>query len=171
MINTQNHKKGQIHISETIAVLFIFFILVVFGILFYYKYQQSAIMEERQQLLADRAIKTTLKVISLPELLCTKGNAEPLENCIDMMKLRELNETFYNHLTDYYFSVFSYAKIKVVQLYPLPGESWVLYDKKKPLNESQDYENTFFVVTLRDEANGVDNTQYGFGYVEVGVYS
>src|SRR3989338_7505573 len=30
-------KRGQIHLSETIAVLFIFFVLIVFGIIFYYQ--------------------------------------------------------------------------------------------------------------------------------------
>ncbi|MBI4983360.1 hypothetical protein HZC32_01845 [Candidatus Woesearchaeota archaeon] len=129
-------RKAQLHISETIAVLFIFFILIIFGIVFYYKYQQVALKEEHQKLLADRAIVTTLKVLYSPELKCTKQKAVPEEYCIDMMKLRQANDTFYKHTNDYYFDLFSYAKIKVVEIYPNP-RNWTLYDKKL-LNKSTD---------------------------------
>lgn len=169
-------KQGQIRMTETIAVLFIFFILILFGIIFYYKYQQVAIKEKQEELLAARAMDTTLKVLFLPELVCSKGEAEPEDNCFDMMKLRHANKTFQEYLNKYYFNIFSYSRIIVNQTYPEPGFEIVLYDKPKPPLEdgSQGWtkkEPTYFVVTLKDEIKGKVQPHYGFGYVVVEVYS
>ncbi len=160
-------RRGQLHMTETIAVLFIFSVLVLFGIIFYYKYQQISLKEQQQQLLAAKAMDTTLKVLFLPELLCSRADAEPEDNCVDMLKLRSVNETFAAYLTQYYFELFSYAKISVMELYPEQQE-FVLYDKQKP-GFSQ-IEPTYFVVALRDEVAGGVQPSYGFGYLKVEVY-
>jgi len=162
------NKSAQIRMTETIAVLFIFFVLIAFGLIFYYQYQKVSFKEKQAELFANRAMDTTLKTLFLPELACSKGEAEPEANCFDLMKLRYANQTIKDHLADYYFDLFSYAKISVNQTYP-NSELWVIYDKKpNQLNQSNsNYEPTFFVVTLKDEIDG----SYGFGFIEVGVYS
>ncbi len=157
-------RKGQIHLSETIAVLFIFFVLIVFGIIFYYKYQQVAIKEQAEELAGARAMDTTLRVLFLPELYCSKGDAEPEDNCIDLLKLKGANETMQKHTQDYYFDLFSYSTITITQLYPAPMV-FIVYDKPKP--EYTKKESTYFVVSLRDDAAG----SYGYGHVKVEVYS
>jgi len=170
-------KNGQVRMTETIAILFIFFVLILFGIIFYYKYQQVSFKEKQEELLAARAMDTTLKVLFLPELMCSRGDAEPEDNCFDLAKLRGVNEIFQEYLNKYYFNIFSYAKITVQEVYP-GDRVWVLYDKekKKMLDDGnlvKDWEKkepTFFVVTLKDEIN-VGEPTYGFGYVMVEVYS
>ncbi|MBI4980009.1 hypothetical protein HZC30_00460 [Candidatus Woesearchaeota archaeon] len=166
-------KKAQMHITETIGVLFIFFILVAFGLIFYYKYTEQAIEQEHYQQIDDRAVKLALEVFTLPELACTRGDAELEDYCVDMAKVRHLNETFDIHVKDYYFKLFGYAKIRVVQLYPPDGQNYTLYDKKMPLNETStpDLGVTWFVVALKDEVTDMEKTPYSFGYIEVGVYS
>lgn len=172
----KDNRKGQLHITETVAVLFIFFILIMFGIIFYYKYQQVSLKEKSEELLQSRAVDVTLKTLFLPELLCTRGEAEPEDNCIDMLKLAHANNTMARHLTDYYFNLFSYARIYVTEIYPqnnppdecLPGSCWILYDKQKP--DVTKEEATHFIVTLRDDKAGPE-PQYRFGYVSVVVYS
>ncbi len=154
--------------TETIAVMFIFFVLIMFAMIFYYKYQQVAFKEKQEELLGARAMDKTLKALFLPELLCTKGEAESEDNCFDLMKLRHANETFTKYLTNYYFSVFSYARISVLQLYPEQKE-FLLYDKPKP--DAVSGEKTYFVVILKDEIVGNSLPQYNFGYVMVEVYS
>jgi hypothetical protein len=161
------NRKGQLHMTETIAVMFIFFVLIMFAMIFYYKYQQIAFKEKQDELLAARAMDKTLKALFLPELLCTKGDAEAEDNCFDLMKLRHANETFVKYLTNYYFNVFSYARISVEQLYPEKKE-FVLYDKLKP--DATGAEKTYFVVILKDEVRGEGLPQYNFGYVMVEVY-
>lgn len=157
--------------TETIGVLFIFFILVAFGLIFYYKYTDQAMKEEHRQAVADRAVKLALEVFTLPELACTRGDAELEDYCVDLAKVRHLNQTFNDHMADYYFKLFGYAKIKVAELYPPDGQNYTLYDKKRPANETADYEASYFVIALKDEFTNSERTLYRFGYVEVGVYS
>ncbi|MEK6938071.1 MAG: hypothetical protein AABX04_03425 [Nanoarchaeota archaeon] len=168
------HRKGQIHISETIAVLFIFFVLVAFGMIFYFKYAQYSLKQEQDQLAVAIAIRTTSKTLFLPELACTKQESEAEDDCIDMMKLRQVNATFSRHLQEYYYNIFGYAKIKVVQVYPKPEESWIIYDLPRPANyTSRGLDNplTYFIVTLRDETVEGEKIHYGYGLIEVVVYN
>ena len=162
-------KKGQIHLTETVAVLFIFFVLVIFSIIFYSKYQQVSFKEKSEELVASRAMDTTLRILFLPELICSRGDAEAEDNCIDLMKLRYANETMQDHAQDYYFDMLSYATITITQLSP-EEKTFVLYDKPKPNYKKR--EPTYFVVSLRDNTVGSDTLgSYGFGYVKVEVYS
>lgn len=161
-------RKGQIKISETIAVLFIFFVLILFGIIFYYKYQQAAFFEKEEELLGAKAIEITLKTLFLPELICSKGAAEPEDNCFDVLKLDSVDKTFKKYADDYYFDLFSYATISVKEVYP-GDASWLLYDKP-PLKITRK-EPTFFVISLRDDLSDETKAQYRLGYVEVIAYS
>lgn len=171
------NRKGQMQMTETIAVLFIFFVLIIFGIIFYFRYQQGAVKDKQEELLAARAMDTTLKTLFLPELMCTKREAEPEDNCIDMLKLRQVNYTFKKYINDYYFGIFSYARVRVVDL--VDKQEWIIYDKEKTkvldngtmVNDWEKLEKTYFVVTLRDEIKGQGEARYDFGYIEVGVYS
>ncbi len=161
-------RKGQMQITETIAILFIFFILLLFGIIFYFRYQQSAFQQKQEELLGARAMEATLKALFMPELICSRGEAEPEDNCFDVLKLYPAKVTLQHHLDDYYFEIFSYATITVHEIYPGKRE-WVLYHKPKP--DFTRKEPTFFVVTLKEELAGAAQERYGFGYIAVEVYS
>jgi len=167
------NKKAQAKMTETIAVLFIFFVLIAFGIIFYYQYAQSSARTYQLELLAEKSVDLTTKMLFLPELQCSKGEAESEDFCFDVIKLRALKKTFDNHLEDYYYDIFSYATITIHKTYPKPGESWVIYDFPKPkTGEKIDRESTQFVIALRDEAKGgTGEPAYSFGYVNVEVYS
>jgi hypothetical protein len=187
-------KYGQAKMTETIAVLFIFFVLLMMGIVFYYKYQQVSFKEEEQKLLANRAMESTLTALFLPELQCTRGDAEAEDNCIDKLKLENFNDVVRSHLNDYYFSMFSFAKITVFEVYPREElvdedgeiiviekldeefikEKWTIYEKeliaddesKKPVRAP-----TYFIVALRDQIASSGESVYSYGYVKVEVYS
>lgn len=165
-------KKAQIRLTETVAILFIFFVLIVFGIIFYYKFHQISVKEKEGELLEARALDTTLKVLFLPELACSEGGAEPEGHCFDLMKARYANETFQENMAKYYLQVFSFARISIHQTYPERKE-YLLYDKPKILAGGQmaDQKSTFFVVTLRDNVLGEGTPFYSFGYLNVTVYS
>ena len=159
-------KRAQIRMTETIAVLFIFFILLGFGIIFYAQYQQAAFKEKRAELIANKAMDISAISLFLPELICSDGFQEVEQNCIDMMKLRNVEQTIAEHTVDYYFDIFSFAKIQVIKTYPEEEETFPIYERQ-PTEEGFNYEPTYFVVALRDDK--VDS--YYFGYLEVGVYS
>src|SRR3989344_9045205 len=116
LLNSWN-KTAQIHLSETVAVIFIFFVLILFGAIFYYNFQEASFKEKQQELLAARAIDTTTKMLFLPEISCTKGEREPEPNCFDMMKVRYAAELF-KSFNQTYFERFSYSRITLSQTYP-----------------------------------------------------
>ena len=123
-------KKGQIRMSETVAVLFIFFVLVLFGLIFYFKYSKISIQEQHEEMLGKRAMEVTLISLFLPELICSRGEAEAEDNCFDLMKLRQANKTFKDNFGDYYYNLFPYSRIQIGEIYP-GNRSWVIYDKPK----------------------------------------
>ncbi len=158
-------KKAQLHITETVAVIFIFFVLITFGSIFYYNFQQAGFKEKQQELLAARAIDTTTKTLFLPEVSCTKRESEPEPNCFDMMKVRHISSFFKSH-NQSYFELFSYSKITINQTYPEPFQV-VIYDQQP--QQWQQKQPTYFVVALKDEQKGP--AYYGYGQVTVEVYS
>ncbi len=174
--------------TETIAVLFIFFVLVAFGLIFYFKWHEGAIKEEQTQARASRAMDTTLRVLFLPELMCTRGDAVPEDNCVDMMKVRSLigqdiptippnpapildpSQSYFMRNQQYYYDVFGVAKVVLHNLDN--SENIVLYDKSLSPDPTKQiiYEPTYFIVALRDIDDSTHQSKYGFGYLEVGVY-
>ena len=177
-------RRGQIRLTETVSVLFIFFILVGLSILFYAKYQQVQAKHVEEEQLQARAVETTLKALFLPELQCSKGEAEPEDNCVDLQKVRalmanEYSPGYFGLDPTHYFDLFSWARITLHQVSPQdciqgPGVAgcsteWVLYGKlPAPLRNT---ESTFFVVTLRDATAGIHQPAYGYGYLQVEVFS
>lgn len=185
-----DNKKAQSRMMETIGVLFIFFILIVFALIFYYNYQEVSLQERHRELVASRAMDTTLISLFLPELQCSRGNSEAEDNCIDLMKLRSLNQTFKRYSNEYYFNMFGYSHIYVQMVHP-GNKSWTIYQREKLSIDSEGNtsiawsikEPTYFVVTLRDEVHGAPEMDitgsvpleergvYSFGYLVVEVYS
>ena len=172
-------KQGQIHISETIAVLFIFFVLIVFGLIFYSNYQKVALKEKSEELLTARAMDTTLKALYLPELVCTRRESELQINCMDIMKLNSAKEVMLNDPDDYYEQIFGYASITIYRVYPLNEDGtkkeWNIYNNPKIIMvngepvRSRRTEPTRFVIALRNySSDGIE--KYSFGYVLVEVY-
>jgi len=160
-------KKAQIKMTETIAVIFIFFVLILFGIIFYYQYQKVSISERNEQFLVERAMRTTLKVLFMPELVCTDGDRIE-QNCFDLQKLEAAGSVINQNIKDYYFNLFSYSDITVYQFdASAPGGiiEHKIYSRPKP--EFTKKEPTYFILTLKDEITGYSD----FGYLEVMVYS
>ena len=137
-----NSRKGQVRITETISVLLIFFMIIVFAMIFYGNYQKTVLEENEQEAFAEKAIRITTKLLSLPELACTKGDSDYESFCFDMLKLRHANKLFKENLADYYYDLFSYSRVTVYQTYPFidhdnPSNQldvsdngpWVLYEK------------------------------------------
>lgn len=111
---------------EIVAVLFIFFVLLLLGIVFYYQYQKGAIKEEREEILAEEVVDLSLRASFLPELVCSEGGYVK-GNCIDLEKL-EITMGVIKENLDYYFDIFKRSKIIIEEIEP--GErNWILYDQ------------------------------------------
>lgn len=175
------YTKAQMQMMESLVAMFIFFILVVFGIIFFFKYQQISLQEQQTEMLAQQAIDLSLTALFLPELYCSNGESEAVDNCMDIQKLDTISKFFDNHKNDYYFDLFGYSGIYVYQIYP-EERNWTVYEQVKTVTLENgdkvpaDKEPTFFVITLRNNL-GVDslgNTvhgEFGYGYIHVEAYS
>ena len=120
-------KKSQIQIGETVAVLFVFFLLVVIGFIFYVGVIKDSIVSEKDELSQLKSIEIAQKVLYLPELQCSEGVVKEKENCIDTLKL-EAAEQIIQKNELYYFDVFEFGNIYVKEIYPETNE-WKIYSK------------------------------------------
>ena len=105
--------KAQIKMTETIGILVVFFILVLFGVIFYAQYQKSAIREQQDAAVVKRAVATSLKVFYLPETRCTKAFDVAFTACVDVHKAeifkQKLDENTENY--NFYANIFGKSHI------------------------------------------------------------
>lgn len=108
-------KKAQMQITETIMVLFVFFILLAIMLFFYYQYSIQNIKNIGEEVTEEKASILLYSVTSTPELRCSSLTEE--EDCIDTTKLLAFKALVKNN-EDHYSAIFGYATITVEQLYP-----------------------------------------------------
>src|SRR3989344_9323910 len=121
-------KKAQVQMMETIIVLFVFFILIAFGFVFYSRYQRSSILEQEEQLTQQGAIEIAQRASSLPELQCSEDNVVK-ENCIDKFKISALSSVASTN-TIFYYDLFGFSTIKIEKIYPLPAVESMIYNNR-----------------------------------------
>lgn len=151
-------KKSQIQIGETIAVLFVFFILIIVGFIFYVKVIKGNIELEKEELSELRSIGIAQRVMFLPELQCSKDNVVR-ENCIDILKLDSAKKLMKDNEI-YYYDLLGFSDVGVSQIYPTQAK-WSIYSRK-----TEDYKNIFVTnipVTLYDPYSDKN----GFGILTI----
>jgi cbb3-type cytochrome oxidase subunit 3 len=115
---TTKSRRAQIEMGETIAVLFIFLILVAFGFIFYARMQKSSYTEQQEENIALKAVEVAQKVSFLPELRCSSENV-PVHNCIDTFKIMQFRALAAKHNL-FYYDAFLYSNISLEQVFPTP---------------------------------------------------
>ncbi|MFC1728427.1 hypothetical protein ACFLZ7_03115 [Nanoarchaeota archaeon] len=113
-------KKAQIHMGENVAILFIFFILLVVSIVFYARLTETKVGIEQEEAFAGKAIEISQRLSYLPETQCSKDNIIE-ENCYDLHKLIALSNI--NKKTEnraHYYNMFRQANITIQQIFPEP---------------------------------------------------
>jgi len=127
--------KAQIQIGETIAVLFVFFILIVIGFIFYVKVIKSNIELEKEELSQLKAIGIAQRVMFLPEVQCSEDNII-IDNCIDVLKLDSAQNLMKENEL-YYYDLLEFGNVNVTQIYPNDAK-WIIYSRK-----TSDFKNKF----------------------------
>lgn len=121
-------KKAQIKMGETIAVLVIFFFLLIFGFAFYVKVQEKFFEEQHSKQLNLKALQITQKASYLPELQCSVQNIQ-FDNCFDVHKINSFYSIIRNNMTligDYY-EIFGFSKIYIQEIYP-GNDTYMIYN-------------------------------------------
>lgn len=161
-------KKSQIKMFETIAVLVVFFFLLIFGASFYFVLQKSSIQKAAQRSIQLNSIQVTQKVSYLPELDCTQIGIQ-VENCFDAIKLKRFSDILNDEETGEktrldYFNVFGYSDIVVRSIFPVE-QNFTLY--KKPLDDYTTMYKNNVPLTIYNPVT----RRYSFGVLEVTFYA
>ena len=157
-------KHAQIKMFETVAVLVVFFFLLITGSVFYFGAQKSALQKEKVKVSEQYAFQVVLKALYLPELDCSFLVTQK-DNCIDKIKLERLSKLINSSETVSadYFNEFGYASIAVSEAWP--GDSnWKLYENIPP-----DYLSKLVTQSPILLYDAWQDT-YAFGVIEVSVY-
>jgi len=99
----------------TIAVLIVFFIILMFGFIFYTQVERISFERSQTEAEARRSIAVAQVVVNLPELQCSLAAGVEKGICFDLYKILAFNETYTNYWT-YYYNMFGYAEINVTQI-------------------------------------------------------
>ena len=151
-------RKSQIQIGETIAVLFVFFILIIVGFIFYVKVIKGNIELEKDELSQLRSIGIAQRVMFLPEVQCSEDNII-IDNCIDILKLDSAQKLMRENEV-YYYDMLEFSDVSILQIYPIEAK-WSIYSRK-----TDDFRNKFLTnvpISLYDPAS----RKHGFGILSV----
>ena len=143
---------------ETIAVVFIFFILVALGMIFYVKIFKGNAEIAKEDIFQDISVAISQRVMFLPEIQCSEDNIIK-EKCIDTLKLK-FAEPLMKANEINYFDLFEFSDIKVYQIYPADN-SWELYSRK-----TADFSNKF-VTNISISTYDPITKSYGFGLLSI----
>lgn len=152
--------KAQVKMFETISILFIFLIMVVFGFIFYAGIQKTTFKREKEETISLNAIQVAQEISFFPEIQCSKENEF---DCIDILKLQSAQRIMND--TDYYYPILGYSRITVKSIYPV-SKNWTLYDKKPSENSVLETTSIQIPTSIFDPFTSV----YYFGVINVEVY-
>lgn len=163
----QLKKKAQAQMWETIAIIMIFFFLLIGGITFYSRLQQASAKEEQKYYGQLNAIEITEVIQHLPELECPP--TLQASNCIDEIKLDVMDTLLSSSdvaLKKHYADLFGFSQIIVQRIVPTP-KPWDIYNQKKTEAATTDSRSSANIpISIYDASQ---NT-YGFGVLTVNVY-
>lgn len=161
MRKMKTQKKAQdIKMGETIMVLFVFVILLMFGLVFYVRWQKGDMISAQTEQTMKESVKIAQVFSSLPEVACSFDNVKK-ENCVDLLKIQKARDIISDHQS-FYFSQFRYSEIIIYEIYPYERE-WMLYENS--LDDTTKL-STPIPVTIYD---GTEKAYY-FGVMEVNYY-
>lgn len=156
-------RKAQIKMGENIAILFIFFLLLAFGGIFYMRVQKTSAAKLSYEKFQARAVEISQKISYLPEFTCTNDNVR-VDSCIDRLKA----ESFSSHYRDniiYYYDLFGYSRVRYIEVFP--GESVIELYVNEPDNVESAEKSSLPVPAVLYDAN---SSIYKMGYLLIEVY-
>ncbi|MFC1742275.1 hypothetical protein ACFL3V_07105 [Nanoarchaeota archaeon] len=123
-------RKAQLKMGETVAIMFVFFILLIIGAVFYMNIQRATVSREISEAYELRAMEVAQTISFLPEAQCTESNVVKA-SCFDLYKLMGIAAV--SGTTDglkMYSREFGTTTIRLITLYPR-GAEFVLYNYTK----------------------------------------
>jgi len=168
--------KAQLHMGETIIIIFIFIVMLSIGLIYYTQFRSEGIQEEAQELKASSSTAFLSILSQVPEIKCSEKTKE--EECIDTVKVIAFNSVI-NKNIEHYRSIFQGRKVSVELLYPRPTKKAICNQQtynaiEYPLNcnEYIIYQPTITPKTQRIISTPIslyfpDTDSYGIGRLKI----
>ena len=157
--------KGQLRISESMVVIFVFFILLLFGLGFYVKELKSGINNSLREEKDFSNLLLISSLINSPEFSCSKDTVVE-SGCFDMKKVDSfVNLIVKDDYKEFYEILFGNSVIRVKGVYP---DSFS-YNKEVYNNAKLDYDLKI-VRGVPVSLYNPDNNGYFIGLLKVEVY-
>ncbi|MBI2102126.1 hypothetical protein HYT53_05955 [Candidatus Woesearchaeota archaeon] len=148
--------------GETIAVLFVFFVLITIGFIFYVKVVKSNIEQEKDEFSQLRSVGVAQRVMFLPELQCSEDNIVK-DNCIDILKL-DAAQSLMKENEVYYYDLLQFSDVGISQIYPAETK-WEIYSRSLEGFKSK------FVTNIPVALYNPSTRRYGFGVLAIETFS
>ena len=155
---------------ETISVLLVFLVLLVFVLIFYIGMSQSTQQKRDDELSNLKAVEISQFASYMPELQCSSKNIIE-ENCFDKVKVEVFVDSTQHEiegsieLNTTYYDVFRFSRIEVAQIYP-SFENWTIYDRK-PDKDNYNQIKAYIPINIYNP----NTLQKAFGMLNVTVFS
>ena len=94
-LNILNMKKAQMQMAESIAIMVVVLILLIFALVFYGKVKESSIIQKKSLFQELDVVKLSQIAYSLPEVQCSFASVVDY-GCIDLLKFEYLSEMINN---------------------------------------------------------------------------
>jgi len=159
-----SRKDAQVKMGETVAIMFVFFLLLIVGAVFYMNLQRTTVTREIGEAQEMRAVEIAQIISFLPEAQCTESNVIKA-SCFDLYKLRGLAKVASTPQgINLYSNEFGTTTINLVQLYP-PGGDLVIYNNPKSNFTSAPVTNIPIMLF------NTTSDKYYFGVLSIKTYS
>jgi hypothetical protein len=141
-------RRGQVEMNETLLVLFIIVILIIVGMVVYFRFSLAKIESIGGQLSEQESTVLLASASTLAEFRCSH------RDCVDTSKFLPFRTTVHTHVF-FYTAALGYKKIAFYQVYPAVDDvpctlelyaqdeypdtcsSWVVYDRQPtPLKQA-----------------------------------
>ncbi|MBT7903483.1 hypothetical protein HN587_06490 [Candidatus Woesearchaeota archaeon] len=121
------NNKAQVQMGETMAILFIFFILLAVGAMIYMNMQRTTFQREMAERFELQAVELAQTISFLPEIQCTEKNVvEP--GCFDLFKIIALENVSKDPKNSAFYSrQLGTSLILIKQIYPFSAQ-WIVFN-------------------------------------------
>jgi hypothetical protein len=155
-------KQAQIEMGESIAIIFIFLIIIAFGLIFYMNITKGSAAVKKEETSQLETVDTIQEVSYLPELQCS-GNSIIKQNCMDILKLKAAEPVMKENQILYY-DIFGYSTISIEEIYPVERNLTVYNNSLDDLKAEKKL--TYKPILLYDPIDKL----YHFGMLTIATY-
>jgi hypothetical protein len=156
-------KNAQVQMGETIAIMFVFFLLIIVGVVFYVRISTTSTYRTSAEQFERQSVEITQTISFLPELQCSESNVVT-PNCFDFYKMEAMSQLVNDpKVRAFYLRDLGKATVYINTVYPEEA-NFTVYD-----NHDTNYTDaslTHIPISVYDSVND----KYNFGVMVVTIY-